>query len=65
MGSIDGLDLGTFGVYTFDFEAQSAARIRESVQELEERGWRAVWIPELLGRDAFTHAGFCSPVPSG
>ncbi|MFE2069585.1 TIGR03620 family F420-dependent LLM class oxidoreductase [Streptomyces sp. NPDC059467] len=58
MGSIDGLDLGTFGVYTFDFEAQSAARIRESVQELEEQGWRAVWIPELLGRDAFTHAGY-------
>ncbi|OLZ73544.1 LLM class F420-dependent oxidoreductase [Streptomyces sp. IMTB 2501] len=51
------MDLGTFGIYTFDFEHQPAARIRESVQELEELGWRAVWIPELLGRDAFTHAG--------
>ncbi|GAB2991785.1 TIGR03620 family F420-dependent LLM class oxidoreductase [Streptomyces pseudoechinosporeus] len=58
MGSIDGLDLGTFGVYTFDFEVQPAARIRESVQELEEQGWRALWIPELLGRDALTHAGY-------
>ncbi|MGW4981038.1 TIGR03620 family F420-dependent LLM class oxidoreductase [Streptomyces mirabilis] len=58
MGGIDGLDVGTFGVYTFDFEVQPAARIRESVQELEEQGWRALWIPELLGRDALTHAGY-------
>ncbi|WP_158853130.1 TIGR03620 family F420-dependent LLM class oxidoreductase [Saccharothrix deserti] len=58
MGDIDGLALGTFGVYTFDFEVQPAARIRESVQELEEQGWRALWIPELLGRDALTHAGY-------
>ncbi|MFG1705876.1 TIGR03620 family F420-dependent LLM class oxidoreductase [Nonomuraea sp. M3C6] len=58
MGSIDGLDLGTFGVWTFDFEYQPAARLRASIQELEERGWRAFWIPELLGREALTHAGY-------
>ncbi|MGA6223153.1 TIGR03620 family F420-dependent LLM class oxidoreductase [Streptomyces umbrinus] len=58
MGSIDGLDLGTFGVYTFDFEVQPAALIRELARELEEQGWRALWIPELLGRDALTHAGY-------
>jgi probable F420-dependent oxidoreductase len=58
MGSIDGLDLGRFGVYTFDFEYQPAARVRESIQELEQLGWRAFWFPELLGREALTHAGF-------
>ncbi|MFG2004576.1 TIGR03620 family F420-dependent LLM class oxidoreductase [Spirillospora sp. NPDC048911] len=58
MGSIDGLDLGTFGVWTFDFEFQPAARMRDSIQELEQRGWKAFWVPELLGREAFTHAGF-------
>ncbi|KAB2346992.1 TIGR03620 family F420-dependent LLM class oxidoreductase [Actinomadura rudentiformis] len=58
MGSIDGLDLGTFGVYTFDFEFQPAAQMRDSVQELEERGWKALWFPELLGREALTQAGF-------
>jgi probable F420-dependent oxidoreductase len=58
MGSIDSLDLGTFGVWTFDFEHQPAAQMRESIQELEEMGWRAFWIPELLGREALTHAGF-------
>jgi probable F420-dependent oxidoreductase len=58
MGGIDGLDLGTFGVWTFDFEDQPAARMRESIQELEEQGWRAFWIPERDGREALTHAGY-------
>lgn len=58
MGSIDGLDLGRFGVYTFDFEFQPAAQMRASIQELEAQGWRAFWIPELLGREALTHAGY-------
>lgn len=58
MGGIEGLELDTFGIYTFDFEYQPAAQVRASVQGLEEQGWRALWIPELLGRDAFTHAGY-------
>ncbi|MEV8637532.1 TIGR03620 family F420-dependent LLM class oxidoreductase [Streptosporangium sp. NPDC051023] len=58
MGGIDGIGLGTFGIYTFDFEYQPAAQMRESIQELEEQGWRAFWIPELLGREALTHAGY-------
>jgi probable F420-dependent oxidoreductase len=58
MGSINGMDLGTFGVWTFDFEDQPAALMRESIQELEELGWGAFWIPELLGREAFSHAGY-------
>jgi probable F420-dependent oxidoreductase len=58
MGSIDGMDLGTFGVWTFDFEHQPAALMRDSIQELEERGWRAFWIPERDGREALSHAGY-------
>jgi probable F420-dependent oxidoreductase len=58
MGSIDGLDLGKFGVYTFDFEFLPAAQMRESIQELEALGWRAFWFPELLGREALTHAAY-------
>ena len=58
MGSLHGLDLGKFGIYTFDFEYQPATQMRDSVQELEAQGWRALWIPELLGREAFTHAGY-------
>jgi probable F420-dependent oxidoreductase len=58
MGDIDGVDLGRFGVWTFDFEDQPAALMRESIQELEELGWQAFWIPERDGREALTHAGF-------
>jgi probable F420-dependent oxidoreductase len=58
MGVIDGMDLGRFGVWTFDFEDQPASMIRESIQELEELGWQAFWIPERDGREAMTHAGF-------
>ncbi|HVV13545.1 TIGR03620 family F420-dependent LLM class oxidoreductase [Amycolatopsis sp.] len=50
--------IGTFGIWTFDFEHQPAAQVRESAQELEEQGWQAIWVPELLGREALTHAGF-------
>jgi probable F420-dependent oxidoreductase len=58
VGSMSGVALGTFGIWTFDFERQPAALMRESVQELEELGWRALWVPELLGREAFSHAGY-------
>lgn len=58
LGGLGGLDLGRFGIYTFDFEHQPAALIRDEVQELEELGWRALWFPEVGGREAFTQAGF-------
>jgi probable F420-dependent oxidoreductase len=54
-GMVDGL--GEFGVYSFDFERQPAARARESIQELDELGWRAFWFPEVGGREAFSLAG--------
>ncbi|WP_328428842.1 TIGR03620 family F420-dependent LLM class oxidoreductase [Streptomyces sp. NBC_00443] len=51
------VNLGTFGIYTFDFEHQPATQVRDSAQELEGRGWRALWVPEVGGREALTHAG--------
>lgn len=49
--------LGEFGIYTFDFERLPAALVRESIQELDEMGWRAFWFPEVGGREAFSLAG--------
>jgi len=50
--------LGPVGFWTFQLDAQSAARERELVSEVEELGFRAVWIPEGLGsKEAFAHAG--------
>ncbi|MEV6644847.1 TIGR03620 family F420-dependent LLM class oxidoreductase [Amycolatopsis sp. NPDC051371] len=58
MGTIENMRLGRYGIWTFDFEDQPAGLIRDSVRELEELGWPAVWIPESDGREALTHAGF-------
>ncbi|MBB5858061.1 TIGR03620 family F420-dependent LLM class oxidoreductase [Amycolatopsis umgeniensis] len=52
------MELGRFGIWTFDFEDQPASMLRDSVRELEELGWPAIWIPERDGREALTHAGF-------
>ncbi len=58
MTTIEGMRLGRYGIWTFDFESQPASLIRESARELEELGWPALWIPETDGREALTHAGF-------
>ncbi|MBB5912230.1 putative F420-dependent oxidoreductase [Nocardia transvalensis] len=58
MGTIDGLDIGTFGIYTFDFEHLPAAGLRESIRAVEEQGWGAFWFPEVGGREALSHAGY-------
>ncbi|WP_280381249.1 TIGR03620 family F420-dependent LLM class oxidoreductase [Nocardia wallacei] len=57
MGTIDGLDLGTYGIYTFDFEHLPATGMREAIRELERQGWRAFWFPEVGGHEALTQAG--------
>jgi probable F420-dependent oxidoreductase len=58
MAQVDGMDLGQFGIWTFDFEDQPAGQMRESIQELEQLGFKAFWIPERDGREAMTHAGY-------
>ena len=58
MGVVDGMELGRFGIWTFDFENRPASMMRDSVRELEALGWQAIWIPEVDGREAMTHAGF-------
>ncbi|NBH07284.1 TIGR03620 family F420-dependent LLM class oxidoreductase [Amycolatopsis sp. SID8362] len=58
MGMIENTRLGRYGIWTFDFEDQPAGLIRDSVRELEELGWPAIWIPESERREALTHAGF-------
>jgi len=48
--------LGKVGIWTFDFDRQSMAQVREEVAELEALGYGAIWIPEVAGREALTHA---------
>lgn len=49
--------LGTIGFWTFQLDAQPAARAQELVSEVESLGYGAVWIPEGFGsKEAFAHS---------
>jgi probable F420-dependent oxidoreductase len=50
------IQLGAFGVWTFQLDAFPAARMQETVAELEEMGYGAVWYGEALGREALSKA---------
>src|ERR1700681_348804 len=51
------MQLGACGVWTFQLDVLSAARMPEAVAELEELGYGAVWYGEAIGREALTKAG--------
>jgi probable F420-dependent oxidoreductase len=50
------IDLGRVGIWTFQFELHPTAHAQEAAAEVESLGYGALWIPEALGREAFTHA---------
>ncbi len=50
------MDLGRVGTWSFAFELQSVAETRDAAAEIEALGYGAIWIPEALGREAFTHS---------
>jgi len=51
------MDIGRVGIWTFQLELLPATAAQETVAELEELGYPAVWIPEAVGREAFTQSG--------
>src|SRR5881397_3180221 len=51
------MDLGRFGLWHF-LDVFPASIARAAAREIEHLGFKALWIPEALGREAFTHAGF-------
>jgi probable F420-dependent oxidoreductase len=54
------MQLGAFGIWTFQLDAFPAARAQEAVAELEELGFGALWFGEATGREALTKAGLLS-----
>ena len=50
------MDLGRHGIWTFNLDLVPSARAAEHVDELDELGFGAVWVPEAVGREAFTNA---------
>ena len=50
------MDIGRIGIWTFSTELLPATQAQELAAEIEEMGWGALWIPEAMGREAFTHS---------
>jgi len=50
------MNIGTVGIWTFQLDLQPAARAQAAAAEIESLGYGAIWIPEALGREAFTSA---------
>jgi probable F420-dependent oxidoreductase len=51
------IQLGAFGVWTFQLDVLPAARMQETAAELAELGYGALWYGEAIGREALTKAG--------
>src|SRR5258708_11046323 len=51
------MQLGAFGIWTFQLDILPAARMQETAAELEELGYGALWYGEAIGREALTKAG--------
>ena len=50
------MNVGRVGIWTFQLDQQPSAKAAEAAAELEALGYGAIWIPEALGREAFTSA---------
>ena len=50
------MDIGRYGIWTFQLDLVASAQAAEHVDELDELGFGAVWVPEAVGREAFTNA---------
>ncbi len=45
--------LGRVGIWSFDLDMQPMTKAQEAAIELEELGYRCVWVPEAVGREPF------------
>lgn len=50
------MEIGRIGIWTFALDLQPAAKAQEAAAEIEALGYGAIWIPEALGREAFTNS---------
>ncbi|QXC63305.1 TIGR03620 family F420-dependent LLM class oxidoreductase [Aquihabitans sp. G128] len=50
------MDIGRIGIWTHHLDLAPSAQAVEHVDELDELGFGAVWVPEAVGREAFTNA---------
>src|SRR5215470_2187871 len=51
------MNIGRVGIWTFALDLQPAAKAQEAAAQIEALGYGALWIPEAMGREAFTNSG--------
>ncbi|WP_236794437.1 TIGR03620 family F420-dependent LLM class oxidoreductase [Amycolatopsis sp. GM8] len=51
------MELGRVGIWTAAFEGHPSAAARSAARELEDLGYRTLWLNETTGRDPFVMAG--------
>jgi len=51
------MDIGRVGIWNFTLEQLPARQAQDAAAEIEALGFKVVWIPEAMGREAFSHAG--------
>jgi probable F420-dependent oxidoreductase len=54
--SMGNIDLGQIGVWTGILDQVPSSRAAELAAEIEELGYKSIWIPEAVGRDPFVMA---------
>jgi probable F420-dependent oxidoreductase len=47
------MDLGRVGVWAYQLDLVPSAQAQEHAAELEEMGYGALWVPEMIGRESF------------
>jgi probable F420-dependent oxidoreductase len=47
------MDLGRVGVWQYQLDQLPSAQAKEVAAEIEEMGYGAIWIPEMVGRESF------------
>lgn len=50
------MNIGRVGIWTFALDLQPAAQAQAAAAEIESLGYGAIWIPEAMGREAFTNS---------
>lgn len=50
------MDIGRVGIWNFTLELLPARQAQAAAAEIEALGFKVVWIPEAMGREAFSHA---------
>lgn len=50
-------ELGRVGIWTSALDLQPMSKSKEAAIELEELGFRCIWVPEAVNREPFASCG--------